>query len=280
MNKLLRAIRAEQGRQTYRALSGFERLPGGGHLLRKLAHWPATAPILDWALGHYRAFNSFQEAESMARSLVAESHQHQDYSKLIMSAKDARPSDYAVMFHMRSLNLKNSKIFDLGGNAGNLFYMFDRYLNLPLDCTWMIYDFPVWVEAGKKLAAERKEYRLQFTTKWDNASGVDILIASGSLYCFETPFDQMINALEEKPKVILINRTPLISGPTKAAIQDGRLWMIACMLYNRAEFITSIEAIGYEVIDTWKSPEHFVKIIGKPESSAIPPTGIFFRLKQ
>jgi hypothetical protein len=59
-----------------------------------------------------------------------------------------------------------------------------------------------------------------------------------------------------------------------------RAWMVACVLYNRAELITDFEAIGYEVIDTWKALEHFVKIIGKPESSAFPYSGFFFRLKE
>jgi hypothetical protein len=53
--------------------------------------------------------------------------------------------------------------------------------------------------------------------------------------------------------------------------------MVACVLYNRAELITDFEAIGYEV-DSWKALEHFVKIIGKPESSAFPYSGFFFRL--
>ena len=88
----------------------------------------------------------------------------------------ARPSDFAALFHMRAMNFKNSNIFDLGGNIGNLFYLYDRYLNLPPDCTWLVYELPAWVEAGKKLATDRSENRLRFTQKWEDAAGAELLI--------------------------------------------------------------------------------------------------------
>ncbi|MGB6493826.1 MAG: methyltransferase, TIGR04325 family [Methylocella sp.] len=280
MIKFLRNLRAEQIRQTYRVLSGFERLPGGRPLLRRMAHWPITAPILDLLLGYLRVFDSLREAEVAARSYTEESHQNPGYSKYLMSLSEAaRPSDYAMLFHMRAMTFKNCKIFDLGGNIGNLFYLYDRYLNLPPDCTWLVYELPAWVEAGEKLATDRGENRLRFTRKWEDASGADLLIASGSLYYFDTPLAKMVDALPKKPPHILINRTPLIEGPTKATVQDGRAWMVACVLYNRAELITAFEAIGYEVFDTWKAQEHFIKIIGKPESSALACSGLFLRLR-
>jgi putative methyltransferase (TIGR04325 family) len=250
-------------------------------LLIRMAHWPITASILDLLLGYLRVFDSLREAEVAARSYTEESHQNPGYSKLLMALSQAvRPSDFAALFHMRAMNFKNSKIFDLGGNIGNLFYLYDRYLNLPPDCTWLAYELPAWVEAGKKLATDRSENRLRFTQKWEDAAGAELLIASASLHYFDMPLAKMVDALPKKPTHILINRTPLIKGPTKATVQDGRAWMVACVLYNRAELITDFEAIGYEVIDTWKALEHFVKIIGKPESSAFPYSGFFFRLKE
>jgi hypothetical protein len=75
------------------------------------------------------------------------------------------------------------------------------------------------------------------------------------------------------------NRTPLIDGPTKATVQDGGICRVACVLYNRTEFVTAFEAIGYEVVDSWKAWELSLKIVGKPESSAVPYSGFFFRLK-
>jgi len=82
-----------------------------------------------------------------------------------------------------------------------------------------------------------------------------------------------------KTSHILVNRTPLIDGPTKATVQDGGICRVACVLYNRGEFVTAFEAIGYEVVDSWKAWELSLQLVGKPEYSALPYSGFFFRLK-
>ena len=68
-------------------------------------------------------------------------------------------------------------------------------------------------------------------------------------------------------------------GPTKATVQDGGIHRVACVLYNRTELVTALEAIGYEVVDAWKAWELSLKLVGKPEYSALPYSGFFFRLK-
>jgi hypothetical protein len=56
--------------------------------------------------------------------------------------------------------------------------------------------------------------------------------------------------------------------------------MGAVVLYNRAEFVTAFEAIGNEVVDSWKVWGPSQKVVGKPEFSALPYSGFFFRLKE
>ena len=90
----------------------------------------------------------------------------------------------------------------------------------------------------------------------------------------------MVARLPEKPSYILINRTPLIDGPTKATVQDGATHRVGCVLYNRTELVRAFEAIGYEVVDSWKAWELSLKLVGKPESSALPYSGFFLRLKE
>jgi putative methyltransferase (TIGR04325 family) len=248
--------------------------------MRRVATWPITAPILNAMLGYLRVFESLREAEVAARPYAEGGHQHPHYATLHMSLSVVpRPSDYAALLHMRGMILNRSKIFDLGGNIGNLFYLYDRYLDLPPDCTWLVFDLPVWVESGQDVATNRGEIRLRFTTKWEDAAGAELLIASASLHYFDTPLSQMVSELPEKPSHILINRTPLIDGPTKATVQDGGIHRVACVLYNRTEFVTAFEAIGYEVVDSWKAWELSLKLVGKPEYSALPYSGFFFRLK-
>ncbi|MGA7383707.1 MAG: methyltransferase, TIGR04325 family [Methylocella sp.] len=248
--------------------------------MRRAASRPTTAPILNAMLGYHRVFDSLSEAIAAARPYAEGGFEHPDYAKLHMSlAEVPRPSDYAALFHMRGLILDGAKIFDFGGSIGNLFYLYDRYLDLPSNCIWLIFELPAWVKLGGNVAANRGENRIRFTRKWEDAAGAELLIASGSLHSFDTPLPQMVAGLPEKPSHILINRTPLIGGPTKATVQDGGICRVACVLYNRTEFVTAFEAIGYEVVDSWKAWELSLKIVGKPESSAVPYSGFFFRLK-
>jgi putative methyltransferase (TIGR04325 family) len=280
MSSTIRLLRVKQIRFTVRRLHAVEALPGGNRLMRRVATWPITAPILNVMLGYHRVFNSLPEAVAAARPFAEGGHEDPEHPKLHMSlAEVPRPSDYAALFHMRGLICDRAKIFDFGGSIGNLFYLYDRYLNLPPDCIWLVFELPAWVELGRNVATHRGENRLQFTRKWQDASGADLLIASASLQYFDTPLSQMVSGLPEKPSHILINRTPLIDGPTKATVQDGGTHRVGCVLYNRAELVTAFEAIGYEVVDSWKAWELSLKIVGRPESSANPYSGFFFRLK-
>jgi putative methyltransferase (TIGR04325 family) len=280
MSSTIRHLRVNQIRFTARLLSAVEGLPDGNRLMRRVATWPITAPILNAMLGYLRVFDSLSEAVAAARPYAEGGHENAEHAKLLMSlAEVPRPSDYAAFFHMRGLILDGAKILDFGGSIGNLFYLYDRYLNLPPDCIWLVFELPAWVELGQNVATKRGESRLRFTRKWEDATGAELLIASGSLRYFDTPLSQMVSGLPEKPSHILINRTPLINGPTKATVQDGGTHRVGCVLYNRTEFVTAFEAIGYEVVDSWKAWELSLKVVGKPEYSALPYSGFFFRLK-
>jgi putative methyltransferase (TIGR04325 family) len=280
MLSIIRLLRIKQIRFTARLLGVVERRRGGNRLMRRVANWPITAPILNAMLGYLRVFDSFPEAAAAARPYADGGHENPEYAKLQMSLSEVpRPSDYAALFHMRGLILDGAKIFDLGGNIGHLFYLYDRYLNLPPDCTWLVFDLPVWVESGQNMATTRGENRLRFTRKWEDAAGAELLLASGSIHCFATPPIQMVAGLPKKPSHILINRTPLIDGPTKATVQEGWIHRVPCVLYNRAELVAAFEAIGYEVVDSWKAWEQSLRLVGKPEYSALPYSGFFFRLK-
>jgi hypothetical protein len=50
-------------------------------------------------------------------------------------------------------------------------------------------------------------------------------------------------------------------------------------VYNRGQVIAAFEAIGYELIDSWQAAERSLIIVGKPEFSATPYSGLYFRLK-
>ena len=108
---------------------------------------------------------------------------------------------------------------------------------------------------------------------------MDLLLVSGALHFFDPPVYHMVAELPEKPAHVLINRSPLIDGPTKATVQDNDNLRTARVLHNRVELIAAFETIGYELIDSWQAAELSVRIVGMPEFSAASYSGLYFRLK-
>jgi hypothetical protein len=125
-------LRVKQIRFTARLLSTVEALPGGGCLMRLLVNWSITAPVLNALLGYHRLFDSFPEAIAAARPYAEGGHENPLGATIHMSLSGVpRPSDYAALFHMQNIITRSSRVFDLGGNVGNLFYCYKRYNNLP-----------------------------------------------------------------------------------------------------------------------------------------------------
>jgi len=244
-----------------------------------LANSPVTAPVLDAILGYRRVYDRLADAAAAVVPHADGGHVHPVNVKVQMSRSvTPRPSDYAALFHLRGLAFEGAKIFDFGGSVGHLFYLYDRYLHFPRDCVWQVFDLPPIVEQGRMIAASRGEDRLQFMLGWEAASGAYLFIASGALHYFDTPLFDIIAKLSKKPEYLLVNRTPLIDGPQKATVQDSTGTRVACVLYNRAELVAGLEAIGYKVVDSWKAWESSLKLVGRPQYSAVPYSGYFFRL--
>ena len=198
-------------------------------------------------------------------------------STLLETTEAARPSDYAAMFHLRPLLPAIRRVFDLGGNVGNLFYCFQRYLDFPPDLVWTVQDLPPHLADGAALAHRRRAAQLRFTGDWADAAGCDVLIASGSLHYFEEPLPRMVERLARRPAHILINRTPLTDGSPVATIQDARTFRVACMLYNRRDLVEGFDRVGYDLVDTWQAAELSLHVPGFPEHSVPEYSGMFLR---
>jgi putative methyltransferase (TIGR04325 family) len=178
------------------------------------------------------------------------------------------PADYPVLFWMASLLPETKTVFDLGGNIGVAYYVYRRYLNFPEDLRWLVCEVPQTVAAAREYAQSRGEDRLRFTTEREAAESSDIYFTSGALQYIEDPFADIIGRLQNKPRHILINRVPLCAGPPFITLQNNGTWVVPYQIANEAEFIASIVALGYDLVDHWRihrslqvltSPEHFVE---------------------
>jgi len=267
------------------------RVRGASYALVKLAKFPAALAavravgqiavgrrLLNWLVGYRRPFASLDEARSIADRYLRQAHnspacrrEHAEFS--------VRPSDYPLMFFLSRIDGPVT-VFDLGGNVGNLFYGFARYLPELKITNWRVFDLPETIRFGARLASRRKVAdRLTFVDNLGQMEGADVVIASGCLHYFDEPVDRLLSPLRQKPRHVLINRTPLSDGPVTHTVQDSGYGLAACKLHSRSALISGMRGLGYGLVDTWNIYECRLDIPLHPDLAVEAYSGLYFRLE-
>jgi putative methyltransferase (TIGR04325 family) len=168
-------------------------------------------------------------------------------------ADEFNPTDYPILVWLASAFTNNSsRIFDLGGNVGHGYYTYKKFLQYPQSLQWLICDIPEAIEAGEELASTGDNPGLAFTEHINDADGAEIFLTSGTLQYIEMPLAQMLGQLKTKPQHLSINRVPFYEGKQFITLQNIGYAICPYKIQNRTEFIDSLTAIGYQLIDSWK----------------------------
>lgn len=247
-------------------------------------------PILGFLVGYRRNYSSFEQAAASARRFIPSGHEHPDDVAFHSSIADTiRESDFPVLFHLAPQVSGFSKVFDLGGNVGNLFYAYQKELNFPADLVWYVFDLPAKKPAGQALARQRNELRIRFSDSLADASGCDLFIASGSLHYFEQPLDQMLLSLDRLPPHVIVNRTPCfqqLDSPEDSArpfnddlitVQDNRTYLVPCIVHNSDKLVASMSKIGYSLRASWPVHERKLWVPLFPDRSSEYYSGFYFQ---
>ena len=252
----------------------------GRSLITRMRSYRASRAMLDACLGFRRVFPSFVAAQACASKYIPSGHEHPDEIRFHTSISDiVRESDYPVLFHLTPLAPSMRNVFDLGGNVGNLFYSYQSKLSFPATLTWTVYDLPMKKPLGEKLASERAESRIRFSTNLAEASGCDVFIASGSLHYFEEPLHEILRSLERLPDHVFANRMPCSSGSDIITVQDNRSYLVPCKLHSRMTLITGMQTLGYELHSEWPVHERRLAVPTHPDLSIRTYSGFYFRRK-
>jgi putative methyltransferase (TIGR04325 family) len=216
-------------------------------------------------------FNSFEEAIESAPQTKTIGYNNpdlaneykQNFGHEIGAPQTAKSYDYPVMFWLKTIieNFddvnKDIKVFDFGGNVGTHFYTYQKYLHYPVNLAWEICDFPEIIKAGRELADQKlievNNQNLRFTSDFNQASGKDIFIASGSIQYVQDISDSISN-LSVKPQHLLINRIPLHDRYQFVTLQNGGQVFYPQYVFNKTNFIDTLQNIGYELADSWENP--------------------------
>ena len=185
------------------------------------------------------------------------------------------PSDYPVMFWLQKLLPASQLLFDLGGHVGISYYGYRNYLDYPAALRWLVYDLPAITAMGQAIAKQEATPALSFTNSLEALPGADILLAAGSLQFIADPF-ALLSPVRPLPRHVLLNKTPLHDGPAAVTLHNLGSALCAYHIFNRADFISGFEALGYRLADEWLSPDLQCEIRLFPKQSIRAYTGCYF----
>lgn len=200
----------------------------------------------------------------------ADIHEHSAVSELTAcrTLGNLDPVDYPLLPWLKVALSESTTVFDFGGNVGVSYYAFQKHLHYPDSLRWIVCELPEIVKAGQKIACETDSRGLSFTTEFSEADGADILLTCGTLQYLEPSLADLLNQLCKKPGHLLINHVPFYNGDSFITLQNIGYAFSPYKIQNQTEFIASLVALGYELVDSWEfdrtcsipfHPERFVK---------------------
>lgn len=187
------------------------------------------------------------------------------------------PSDYPVVFWLNKIKRENQHLFEIGGHVGVSYYAYQRIMDYPSTHSWLICDVPAVADAGQKIAKDKGETNIRFTTDMTRGDGNDILLASGSLQYIDVPLPDIICHYKEKPHDILINLLPIYDGPTFVTLQNIGTAFCPYRIFNKDQFIQALCRQGYELIDIWENAEKSMTIPFREDRSLSCYHGMYFK---
>lgn len=185
----------------------------------------------------------------------------------------------ALLWMQVALQRGVRRVFDLGGHVGVAYYSFGKALQSSDDLEWVVYDVPAVREAGRALAESRGATKISFVANQDEADGTDLYYAAGSSQYSEESLAHLLSRLRSKPAHVLVNKIPFTANPTRATLQNIGVAFCPYWITNRAEFVAAVQALGYELVHNWKTPNLSCEIPFEHKYADIRYEGFYFRQK-
>lgn len=200
------------------------------------------------------SFDSFAAAEAGAPPRKAVGYDNAEAARTMYSHQ-IYYWDYPALFWIgRSLDEGMRSVFDLGGHVGIKYYAFRRLLAYPDDLRWTVCDVPGVVQTGRDIAQQREvTQQLAFTTTQGEASGFDVLYASGSLQYLPRRLDEILSALPVKPRRIVLNTTAVHPDRTLFTINSIGFAVCPYRIQHHDELLRHLVEAGYKRRDAWQN---------------------------
>ncbi len=199
------------------------------------------------------SFDSFEAAEAAAPPGTPIGYDNAPAS--VCYSHQVAFYDYPGLFWIgHSLQEGLRSIFDLGGNVGIKYYAFRRVLDYPPELRWTVCDVPTVVMSGRELALLRNAApQLGFTTDYRDASGCDVLYASGSLQYLPNHISDIIAALPVKPRRVVLNITAVHPQRTLYTLNSIGFAVCPYRIQHHDQLMAELAEAGYKRRDAWRN---------------------------
>ena len=189
------------------------------------------------------------------------------------------PWDYPVMFWLERLLPGTGCVLDAGGHMGTKYRAFRRHLRLDQRrISWIIYDLPAIVGAGRRRAAEDGLSGLTFVEHLTEVPSADIKLASGLLQYLDVPYSALLKQLPSLPRHLIINKVALREGETIYTLENFGVALVPYQIRNRQQFLDEIREVGYRIEDEWSIPALSHKIPSHTQLGASQSAGFYLTL--
>jgi putative methyltransferase (TIGR04325 family) len=261
--------RLQRTRQISRVLGRLQGSSLGAALVRLARTTPGLGSRLAKEVGFRGAFTSADAARAAAAGIARLDQDHPGNVDLHLQLSiKPRPSDAAAIAQLGFLADAPQILVDLGGNVGNLYYLYREAIALHPDTRWLVHDLPGICAAGARIATERGASRLGFDPDMKVIARADVLLASGVLQYFEDLLPDLLRRHDARPKHVIVNRTPLSASSRTYTVQDGGAFFALCVLHPRSELLAGMAKLGYRLAAEWPAPDLRLDVPLWPELSA------------
>lgn len=201
--------------------------------------------------GALRLYASFAEARQATPTALPAG------SALAARADD--DPDYPAMFWLRDAIAQGGTVLELGGGDGASYYRFRPRVPYPDGLRWVVADRPAAIARGRALQQRRDAPHLAFT---DDPAAVtaDVVYSADRLAFDEAPPAARLTRLARLPRLVVLNRLPLVDRPTRVALVPVDGGAAPCWLFNRAELVAAVASLGYRLADEWLCPDRALRM--------------------
>jgi len=224
-------------------------------------------------------FGSFEEGWRAAGRVSYAGHDHPDLLQYHAElAGKMRPSDYAVLYWLFRTGANPLRVLDYSGSVGNIYYSYaDHLRKFAGNLEWIVFDLPKVVEEGQRMALQRGERELQFTSSLAELEGEFVVLVSSAFHYWEKSVAEFIAQLPFSPEHIIVNRVPVVEKEsTFVTVQYKKSYAVPCMVRNSAEFISDFARAGYRLVDSWTAPEYRIRMPLFPDHNVSAYSGFYF----